>query len=208
MKYDNAERGSVDMSKVEQNREAKRIAILNASKDTFLADGYEAANMDEIASLANVTKQTVYRYYSSKIELFEATLQFIGQSSDAQFTRHLDDPDTRSALVHFAEGFISWHLKDEHLKIFRLLVAESAKSSKIIQSFFSAAPDETDAALSKFFSDRLDVSEPDEAVRLWTSMLLAFRDEALLGMRRPEAKAIARHADASTRFLLAGLDQL
>jgi TetR/AcrR family transcriptional regulator of autoinduction and epiphytic fitness len=196
------------MSKIEQNREAKRHAILSAAKDTFLADGYEAASMDEIASLAKVTKQTVYRYYPSKIELFEATIRFVGQSSEANFARHLDNSNTKDALGQFAEGFIRWHLEKEHISVFRLLVAESAKSPEIVQSFFSVAPDETNAALSEFFSDRLGVSQPEDTIRLWVSMLLAYRDEVLLGMGRPDARTISQYSERATRFLLAGLDQL
>ncbi len=34
------------MSKIEQNREKKRRAILEAAKENFLSEGYVLANMD------------------------------------------------------------------------------------------------------------------------------------------------------------------
>ena len=192
---------------MEERREAKRLSILNAAREEFLSVGYEAANMDKIASLANVTKQTVYRYFPSKIELFEATVRFVGQSSDADFARHLEQPDTRKALIGFAQGFIRWHLQDEPLRVFRLLVTESAKSPEIIETFFAAAPDETNAALSQFLKERLSVADPDEAMLLFTSMLFAFRDDALFGRGRPGEQEIARLAETATRVLLADFNK-
>lgn len=203
---DNLEASFRYMGKMEEKREAKRLSILRAAREEFLSVGYEAANMDRIASLADVTKQTVYRYFPSKIELFEATIKFLGQSNDADFVRHLDHPDTRQALIAFAEGFIRWHIEEEPLRVFKLLVAESVKSPEIIDTFFAAAPDETNAALSRFFKERLSVPDPDEGMHLFTSMLSAYRDDALFGRSKPDDQQIAQLAEAATRMLLADLN--
>ena len=191
------------MGKMQEKREAKRLAILNAAREEFLTAGYEPANMDRIAALAQVTKQTVYRYFPSKIELFEATVRFVGEASEASFTRHLDNPDAQQALIGFAEGFIRWHLQDEPLRVFRLLIAESARSPEVVDTFFAVAPDETNAALTRFFRTRLGVAEPEEAIFLWASMLSAFRDDVLLGRGRPDDERITWLAKTATRVLLA-----
>ncbi|GAB5435345.1 TetR/AcrR family transcriptional regulator [Falsiruegeria mediterranea] len=193
------------MGKMEAKREAKRRAILGAAQDEFLSVGFEAANMDRIAAAAEVTKQTVYRYFPSKIDLFEATLQLIGQSSGADFLHHLEGAEPRTALVQFAEGFMRWHLEDEPLRVFRLLVAESARSPEVVSTFFTAAPDQTNAALAMFFTQRLGVAEPEAHMNLLTSMLLAHRDDALLGRGRPDDHEIARHAEMAVRVVLADL---
>ena len=51
------------MSKIEQNREKKKQAILVAAKEVFLLEGYTSASMDVIAAKASITKQTLYRYF-------------------------------------------------------------------------------------------------------------------------------------------------
>ncbi|KIC38576.1 hypothetical protein RA27_19250 [Ruegeria sp. ANG-R] len=196
------------MGKMDDKRAAKRLSILNAARDEFLSAGYEAANMDRIASLAEVTKQTVYRYFPSKIELFEATIRFLGQSSHADFLRNLEHPDTHEALVGFAQGFIRWHIEDEPLHIFRLLVAESAKSPEIVETFFLAAPDETHAALSSFLKDRLSATNPDEAMLIFFSVLSAFRDDVLFGRGKPDDQQVVRLAETATQLLLANLKEL
>jgi len=193
------------MSKIEQNKERKRQAILQAAQDVFLSEGYELSSMDRIASQAQVTKQTIYRYFSSKVDLFKATLEQMGESSELGFLASLQEPDTKEALYKFARGFIRAHLSDEHLAIFRLLVAESAKSPEITSSFFAVGPDETDAELAEFFAERLGIKNVETTVQLWTAMLLAHRAAVLIGMQRLSDQQIEEHARDATNFLLAAI---
>ena len=192
------------MGKIDQNKERKRRAILDAAQSVFLSEGYALSSMDRIAVQAQVTKQTVYRYFPTKIDLFQATLRHMGENSEESFLGHLENPNDKEALYGFAVGFIHAHLSNEHLDTFRLLVAECAKAPEITGAFFSVAPDETDEILSKFFKERLGIAEPEIPIRLWTSMLLAFRDSVLMGMARPNGQDIDDHAKASIDFLLAG----
>jgi len=189
------------MSKIEQNKEKKRHKILTAAKDTFLSEGYELASMDKIAALAQMTKQTVYRYFPSKIELFEATLRQIGTSFDDSFLQHLQNSDTREALEGFAITFIQFHLSKEHIATARLLIAESGKAPEIVSSFRSVGPDQTDIQLSAFFTERLNISKPESTIRLWTGMLLSIRTRVLMGMGAPDQQELEAHAKDATKFL-------
>jgi AcrR family transcriptional regulator len=193
------------MSKIEENKEKKRQAILQAAQDVFLCEGYVLASMDRIAVQAKVTKQTIYRYYPSKIDLFKATLQQMGKNSEEHFLVHLQIPDTQEALYKFAKGFIHAHLSNEHLATFRLLIAESAKAPEITRSFFAVGPDDTDEKLSAFFTERLCIDNVQTTVKLWTSMLLAHRSAILIGMDRPSDEQIEAYAAEATNFLLAAV---
>src|ERR1700680_2531129 len=53
---------------------AKRRQILNGAREVFLAQGFDAASMGEIARRAGVSKGTLYVYFKSKEELFEAVV--------------------------------------------------------------------------------------------------------------------------------------
>ena len=48
----------------------KRRAILDAATTVFLRNGYLGTSMDEIAALAAVSKQTVYKHFADKERLF------------------------------------------------------------------------------------------------------------------------------------------
>lgn len=52
----------------------KADAIVAAARKTFLARGFDAASMDQIALTAGVSKRTVYNRFRSKEELFAAAI--------------------------------------------------------------------------------------------------------------------------------------
>lgn len=54
--------------------EQKREAVILAAIEQFGRYGYLGASMDKIASVANVSKRTVYNHFKSKSELFAAIL--------------------------------------------------------------------------------------------------------------------------------------
>ena len=61
----------------------KRKAILDAATEVFLRSGYLGTNMDEIAALSGVSKQTVYKHFSSKEALFiEIVTSMTGDAGD------------------------------------------------------------------------------------------------------------------------------
>ena len=53
-----------------QRSARKHRAILDAATEVFLRSGYLGTNMDEIAALSEVSKQTVYKHFTSKEALF------------------------------------------------------------------------------------------------------------------------------------------
>ena len=61
-------------SQREREREAKREAVLRTAARLFNAKGYHATSLDEVATALQVTKPTIYHYFSNKDEiLFECT---------------------------------------------------------------------------------------------------------------------------------------
>lgn len=51
-----------------------RRKILEAAREIFFRDGFEAANLDEVARRAGLAKGTIYRHFDSKGELYVAVL--------------------------------------------------------------------------------------------------------------------------------------
>lgn len=193
------------MSKLEQNKEQKRQAILKAAQEAFFSEGYIKASINRIASQASVTKQTLYRYYPSKSDLFRAVLLQMGEKTEFGFLEHLQKEDTRQALYNFAFDFIRAHLSDEHLAAFRLLVTESAVAPEITRSFCDVGPDEVDTALAAFFADRFGIRQTETLIQLWTGMLLSYRSAVLTGASKPDEEKISQIASEATDFLLAGI---
>jgi AcrR family transcriptional regulator len=82
-------------------RPARRIQLLGAAREIFVAQGYHAAAMDEIAERAGVSKPVLYQHFPGKLELYLALLD--------EHTRQLGDR-VRDALESTT---------DNHLRISR-----------------------------------------------------------------------------------------
>jgi AcrR family transcriptional regulator len=56
-------------------RTARRAQLLAAAQHVFVANGYHAAAMDEIAERAGVSKPVLYQHFPGKLELYMALLE-------------------------------------------------------------------------------------------------------------------------------------
>ena len=56
-------------------RPARRLQLLGAARDVFVAQGYHAAAMDDIAERAGVSKPVLYQHFPGKLELYLALLE-------------------------------------------------------------------------------------------------------------------------------------
>jgi AcrR family transcriptional regulator len=56
-------------------RSARRLQLLRAAQDVFVAQGFHAAAMDDIADRAGVSKPVLYQHFPGKLELYLALLE-------------------------------------------------------------------------------------------------------------------------------------
>src|SRR2546421_12267588 len=56
-------------------RSARRKQLLAAAQEVFVAQGYHAAAMDDIAERAGVSKPVLYQHFPGKLELYLALLE-------------------------------------------------------------------------------------------------------------------------------------
>ena len=75
---------------------AKRRQILDGARQVFLAQGFDAASMGEIARAAGVSKGTLYVYFASKEELFgELVKRQCALTAERLFELDADNHDVR-----------------------------------------------------------------------------------------------------------------
>ncbi|HEX5016962.1 MAG TPA: TetR/AcrR family transcriptional regulator [Actinomycetes bacterium] len=55
-------------------REERRRQLLDAAREVFVASGYHAAAMDDIAAKAGISKPVLYQHFPGKLELYLALL--------------------------------------------------------------------------------------------------------------------------------------
>ena len=56
-------------------KEQRRAQVIAAARATFLASGYHAASMEEIADRAGVSKPVLYQHFPGKLDLYLAILE-------------------------------------------------------------------------------------------------------------------------------------
>jgi len=56
----------------ERERQVRENEILAAAKELFVAEGYEGTSIDKIAAKLELSKRTIYLYFTSKDELYYA----------------------------------------------------------------------------------------------------------------------------------------
>lgn len=69
-------------------RQARRRQLLGAAREVFVAQGYHAAAMDEIAERAGVSKPVLYQHFPGKLDLYlalldESVAELVGAVSEA-----------------------------------------------------------------------------------------------------------------------------
>jgi AcrR family transcriptional regulator len=74
-------------------RQERRQQLLSAAREVFVAQGYHAAAMDDIAERAGVSKPVLYQHFPGKLELYLALL-------DAGIEVLLDAVDVALASTH------------------------------------------------------------------------------------------------------------
>jgi AcrR family transcriptional regulator len=71
---DRASNNSSGTKSVRLPRHARRAQLLTAALEVFVAQGYHAAAMDDIAERAGVSKPVLYQHFPGKLELYLALL--------------------------------------------------------------------------------------------------------------------------------------
>ncbi|WP_320040271.1 TetR/AcrR family transcriptional regulator [uncultured Desulfobacter sp.] len=195
------------MKKIEQNKKLKIQRILKAARELFQSNGFIGTSMDKIAEQAQVTKQTVYRYFESKEALFKSALEAQRLEATNDFLDALDLEDTTKALNAFAFGFIERHLSKAHLANIRLLVSEGPMVPEITRAFYAVGPTRTKTRLARFFKERFNVEDAQYEIDVFLSILLSTRMTVLTGLVEPPSRTkIRQHSVKAVNSILKLLD--
>jgi TetR/AcrR family transcriptional repressor of mexJK operon len=119
----------------------KRARIIHAGKAVFLAQGFGAASVDDIAATAGVSKMTVYRHFRSKELLFAGVIDALcRQFIDDDLERMLVLPP-RAALPKFARKIMDIIFAKETIELHRIVIAECRRFPELGRLFFRSGPE-------------------------------------------------------------------
>jgi AcrR family transcriptional regulator len=103
-------------------RSARRKQLLAAAQQVFVASGYHAAAMDDIAERAGVSKPVLYQHFPGKLELYLALLDTQAEALAQAVVDALEGTTDNSARIHAVlSAYFSFVDRDEHDGAFRLI---------------------------------------------------------------------------------------
>lgn len=195
-----------------RDRSAKQDAIVLIAKEIFLREGFSATSMATIAAQVGGSKATLYNYFPSKEELFEAVVrEFCGRIAEAFGELNWDGDDFRSALVRFGRAAATVMISDDVIAMHRLIVAEAARFKEIGEAYYQAGMRRGKEKLYARFQAAIDAGH----IRSTDSMMAAqhFFDLCVGGLHRrrlmnigdtPTRAELEAHVEAAVDAFLNG----
>ena len=120
---------------------AKRRQIMEGARTVFLASGFDGASMNDVARAAGVSKGTLYVYFDSKEQLFEALIREERRQQAERLTElSMDSRDVREVLLNFGCRLIEMMSRPDTLAQVRTVIAASAKFPQLGRAFYQAGP--------------------------------------------------------------------
>ena len=158
-------------------RSDRRAQLLAAARGAFVAQGYHAAAMDDIAERAGVSKPVLYQHFPSKLELY---LALLGESADEMVRLvegALHETDDNDERVHRAvEAYFSTVADSD--QAYRLIFESDLRGQPQVEEIVDRATDSCIAAIT-------DTITTDTGVDPERSRLLA---AALVGLSQVSAR--------------------
>jgi TetR/AcrR family transcriptional repressor of mexJK operon len=119
----------------------QRQAIVTAAREVFLRHGFVGATMDQVAAGASVSKQTLYKQFTDKQNLFaEVVLETILTDLFERLSGAADtlesSTDVREGLRALADGYLHGLLQPEVIRLRRLVIGEADRFPDVGRAWF------------------------------------------------------------------------
>jgi AcrR family transcriptional regulator len=187
--------------------------VLDAAANVFLEEGFARAKMDQIASRAGITKQTIYARFPSKNALFGALAsRFSGIVFRPQYLEQNSNQSPRAFLIQFAIEVTNVLRNPKSQHLFVVLAAEARAFPELASATWAEGPGRLRTRLRRFFDEqitlkRMAVSDPDFAAEQFLGLLVGPIIGRLL-FGRPSYFESKQHAksyiEAAVDLFLAG----
>jgi TetR/AcrR family transcriptional regulator, mexJK operon transcriptional repressor len=168
-----------ERSKSEIRTERLIDRLLESATQFFMEKGFEATSMGEIAKQAHASKETFYRHFPTKEELFQAALLRRAEQLSTEFgSVLLSQEPPEIALAKFGEIVLDRFLAPEMMSFRRVMQMEKGRFTALQKSFHARGPARTNAALAHYLKDqikqgRLRQMNPTVAARQFFDLVAA-----------------------------------
>jgi TetR/AcrR family transcriptional regulator, mexJK operon transcriptional repressor len=134
---------------------AKEQEVLEVATAYFLKHGYQGASINAMARSSGISKESIYRYFSSKKQLFEAVIarELVEyQTKVENILAAVNTMDLREALVGIGETVLGVITLERSLALRRLVFEEARRSPDVGQHYYKIGPEEAFGAIERVFA--------------------------------------------------------
>ena len=115
-------------------RSARRKQLLAAAQEVFVANGYHAAAMDDIAERAGVSKPVLYQHFPGKLELYLALLDTQAEALTKAVTEALARTNDNRERIHgVLSAYFSFVDRADHDGAFRLIFESDVNNEPAVR---------------------------------------------------------------------------
>lgn len=144
-----------------QQKEAKRLALIDAALAVFSRVGFAMAKIDDVAEEAGVSKGTVYLYFESKEDLFEGMVKakmmpMLDNAASVAF-----DPEMTATarLNQHLRFFYTKILDSDRRQIMRLIMAEGPNFPHLAEFYHANVLSRGQAMINAIIQQGVDNGE-------------------------------------------------
>ena len=136
---------------------AKRRQIMEGARATFLARGFDAASMADIAKAAGVSKGTLYVYFKDKDELFTAIVHDeCSLQAEGVFDFDHADHDVEAVLLRHGQAFVRNMGTPGRMESLRAVIAVAERMPEIGRKIYETGPAVGIARLAEYLRAQVD----------------------------------------------------
>ena len=144
-------------------RKARRAQLLDSALEVFVAQGYHAAAMDDIADRAGVSKPVLYQHFPGKMELYLALLeQSTNRIIEATREALASTQDNKLRVLATMQAFYDFVASSQGE--FRLVFESDLTNEPLVRAQVDRVTSACSEEIAKVIHE--DTGLPDEAARL------------------------------------------
>lgn len=197
------------MARTQDRGVARRQAFLQAAREVFLEQGYEAASVNDVVRRAGGSLATLYAQFGNKEGLFFAVLQ----DQHERFIRAItpdsvDHLSLEEGLQAIGERYVRGLLTRENISFYRIMIGEARKFPEQMRRYNSTGgADKVTSVLANFLRAKGVMSDDPELgasalQQLWRArhQYRSVVDDAY----QVSEKEIVEHVSRATQIFLHG----
>lgn len=151
--------------------------LLDAAEALFLAHGYGATTVEQIAAHVGATKRTIYVKFGDKEGLFSAMARRVVERRRAWLADEFAAPRVEERLIVFGERLLALALAPDVLALHRAMVAEAYRFPELALLVEQLAAEGATRRLASILAvetarGSLELADPELAAELLVGMIV------------------------------------